>query len=139
MIIQRNWVQPIHRHFLINTDVPCWCVHNICMKHQYIQVFVSCESRWQAKKLVDSLLNDQIIACAQILPKVESFYRWQGQIESAVECLVLMKTMANQFSLLEQEINKLHSYETPEIIAVPLVDGSTEYLNWINEQIKPQD
>ena len=107
------------------------------MKIQCIQVFVSCESVEQAKTVVDSLLKDQIIACAQILPKVESFYRWQGQIESAHECLLLLKTTAAQFSAIEQTVKGLHSYDTPEIIATPITAGSTDYLDWINEQIKP--
>lgn len=109
------------------------------MNESFIQVFVSCESMQQAKTMVDSLLNDQIIACAQILPTVKSFYRWQGRIETAEECLLLLKSTAAQFTRIEQTIKKLHSYQVPEIIAVPLVNGSTEYLNWINEQIKPQD
>ena len=61
------------------------------MENQYIQVFVSCASREEAKSLVDALLNDQIIACAQILPGIESFYRWQGQTERAEECLLLLR------------------------------------------------
>ncbi len=109
------------------------------MKFDYIQVLVSCESTEQAKTMVDSLLNDQIIACAQILPKIESFYRWRGQIESSEECLLLLKTAASQFAAIEQRITSLHSYQTPEIIAVPIVAGTTEYLQWIDEQIKPQN
>ncbi len=106
------------------------------MKSEFIQVLVSCESAKQAKTMVDSLLNDQIIACAQIMPTIESFYRWQGQIERAEESLLLLKTRADQFAAIEKKIKSLHSYKVPEIIAIPLVDGSTGYLNWINEQIK---
>lgn len=106
------------------------------MKSEFIQVLVSCESAKQAKTMVDSLLNDQIIACAQIMPTIESFYRWQGQIERAEESLLLLKTRADQFAAIEKKIKSLHNYKVPEIIAIPLVDGSTGYLNWINEQIK---
>jgi len=114
-------------------------MHNICMKSEFIQVLVSCETSEQAKKMVDSLLNDQMIACAQLVPKIESFYRWQGQIETSKEILLLLKTKATQFEAIEQRIKSLHSYKTPEIIAVPIVNGSNEYLNWINEQIKPHN
>lgn len=94
------------------------------MDTQFIQVFISCASKSQAKTMVDSLLEDQIIACAQILPKVESYYRWQGQKETAEECLLLLKSTAAQFTLIEQTVKKLHSYQTPEIIAVPIMNGS---------------
>lgn len=107
------------------------------MDSQFIQVYISCTSRSQAKSMVDSLLEDQIIACAQIMPKIESFYRWQGQIERADEYLLIVKSKKDQFAAIKSTVVKLHSYEVPEIIAVPVVDGSTEYLNWINEQIKP--
>lgn len=106
------------------------------MKSTYLQVFVSCASRAEAKSLVDSLLNDQIIACAQILPKVESFYRWQGQIESAQEVLLVLKTLQKHFKAIEAVVSELHSYETPEIIAVPIVEGSQKYLNWIDDEIR---
>ena len=109
------------------------------MKSEFIQVFVSCESKSQAKSIIDNLLNEEIIACAQILPGVESFYHWHGQTVQSSECLLLLKSHRNHFKTIEAKIKKLHSYEVPEIIAVPIVDGSKEYLNWINEQIKPQD
>lgn len=104
------------------------------MKCQHIQVFISCQDINEAKKLVESLLTDQIIACAQIIPSVESFYRWQGQIAHDRECLLLLKTQQRHFAAIEHVVNKLHSYDVPEIIAVPLVEGSTEYMKWIDEQ-----
>lgn len=106
------------------------------MNNEFIQVFVSCASKQEAKTLVDSLLNDQIIACAQILPQVESFYRWQGQIESAKEVLLLLKTKSACFEAIKVSIMQQHSYDTPEIIAVPIVDGLPEYLNWIEDEVK---
>lgn len=97
---------------------------------------VSCESTAQAKSMVESLLNDQIIACAQILNQMESFYRWQGQIASCEECLLLLKTQQHHFAAIETTVKNMHSYEVPEIIAVPIVEGSTEYLKWINEETR---
>ena len=104
------------------------------MNNDCIQVFVSCESTAQAESLVESLLADQIIACAQILPQVQSFYRWQGQTTQATESLLLLKTQQQHYKAIETTIKELHSYEVPEIIAVPIVAGEAEYLNWINEQ-----
>lgn len=106
------------------------------MKNDFIQVFVSCESRQQAKTMVDSLLEAHIIACAQILPKIESFYHWQGQIERSEECLLILKSTGAQFPALQQLVNDLHSYDIPEVVAVPIVAGSPDYLKWINEHVK---
>lgn len=106
------------------------------MKSEAIQVFVSCESRQEAQKLADSMLNNQLIACAQIVNGVESFYRWQGQIERSSEVLLILKTVQANFEAVNNAIKALHSYETPEIIAVPIVDGSSDYLKWIDEQVK---
>ncbi|MCB1582454.1 MAG: divalent-cation tolerance protein CutA [Marinicella sp.] len=105
------------------------------MNNDFLQVFVSCETRQQAKSMVDSLLHEQIIACAQILPQMESFYRWQGQIESACEFLLILKTQQKHLKAIEMLIKQMHSYETPEIIAVPIVDGLSEYLNWIENEV----
>lgn len=104
------------------------------MNQSAIQVFVSCETEKQAKTMVESLLNDQIVACGQIVPKIESFYRWQGRVERAEECLLILKTQAKHFDAIEKRIKELHSYDTPEIIAMPVTQGATEYLKWINEQ-----
>ncbi len=104
------------------------------MKSSFIQVFVSCESTAQAKLMVESLLNDQIIACAQILPAVESHYRWQGKVTQDTETLLLLKSQYKHFEAIEATVKKLHSYDVPEIIAVPIVAGEQDYLNWINEQ-----
>ena len=104
------------------------------MKFQYIQVFISCQDSGEAKKMVESLLADQIIACAQIIPTVESFYRWQGQIVNDRECLLMLKTRQQHFAAIKQRVRAMHSYDVPEIIAVPLVEGSTEYMKWIDEQ-----
>ncbi|VAW43973.1 hypothetical protein MNBD_GAMMA02-724 [hydrothermal vent metagenome] len=79
------------------------------MENQFIQVFVSCESAEQAKVMLDSLLSDQIIACAQTLLKVESFCRWRGQIETAEEFSIyqsFLKSTASQFTVIEQTIIK---------------------------------
>ncbi|TDR23317.1 divalent-cation tolerance protein CutA [Marinicella litoralis] len=106
------------------------------MEIPFIQVFISCATRSQAQSMVDSMLEAQIIACAQIMPKIESFYRWHGQTERAEEYLLIVKSKKDHFIAIEATVKRLHSYEVPEILAVPVVDGSTDYLNWINEQLK---
>jgi periplasmic divalent cation tolerance protein len=104
------------------------------MNFPYIQVIISCPDQALARKLVERLLSDQIIACGQLIPKVESFYRWKGQNVCDEECLLLLKTRQAHFQAISAVVEELHSYDVPELIAVPLVDGSTDYLKWIDEQ-----
>lgn len=105
------------------------------MKTAHIQVMVSCASESEAEEIVNALLARRLVACGQILQSVESFYRWQGQIERASECLLLLKTQARVFAAVEAVVLEHHSYEVPEIVATPLVAGSLKYLQWIDEQI----
>ena len=80
------------------------------------------------------LVGAHLAACVQILPEMESVYRWQGEIERQTEVLLLAKTSKTQFDELEREVRALHSYETPEIIAVPDDCGSAPYLEWLIEE-----
>jgi periplasmic divalent cation tolerance protein len=91
----------------------------------------------EATRLADLLIGAHLAACVQILPEMESVYRWEGKIERQSEILLLAKTTAGKFADLEREVRALHSYETPEIVAVPIVTGSTPYLEWLSESLKP--
>jgi periplasmic divalent cation tolerance protein len=86
----------------------------------------------EAARLADMLVVAHLAACVQILPEMESVYRWQGKIERAPEILLLAKTTKSKFEELEREVRALHSYDTPEIIAVPVVAGSARYLEWLS-------
>ncbi|MCA1578902.1 MAG: divalent-cation tolerance protein CutA [Acidobacteria bacterium] len=103
-----------------------------------IVVFLTAASGEEATRLADLLVGAHLAACVQILPEMESVYRWQGQIERQSENLLIVKTTAGKFAELETEVRALHSYETPEIVAVPIVAGSQPYLNWLSESVKPQ-
>jgi len=102
-----------------------------------IVVFLTASNGEEATRLADLLIGAQLAACVQILPEMESVYRWQGKIERQSEILLIAKTTAAKFADLEREVRVLHSYETPEIIAIPLVAGSTPYLEWLNNSLKP--
>ncbi|MHB8526232.1 MAG: divalent-cation tolerance protein CutA [Candidatus Acidiferrales bacterium] len=103
-----------------------------------IVVMVTCGSRAEAKKIARAVVEARLAACANVLGSpVESIYRWKGKVETAKEVLVLMKSTRKRFAALEREIRRLHSYETPEIIAVPIVEGSRTYLRWIEESVRP--
>ena len=97
---------------------------------------VTCSSSREARKIAGSLLDKRLVACANIVSDIGSSFWWRGKIESAMEVLVMMKTKKENFKKLENEVKKLHSYEVPEIIAIPIIMGSKQYLNWINEVIR---
>ena len=80
------------------------------------------------------LVGAHLAACVQIFPEMESVYRWQGKIERQPEILLIAKTIRSRFDELEREIRALHSYDTPEIVALPIVAGSAPYLDWLTEE-----
>ena len=94
-------------------------------------VFITAANREEAARIADMLVDSHLAACVQIMPEMESVYRWQGKIERAMEVLLIAKTVASKFGELEREVCALHSYETPEIVAVPIVAGSASYLEWL--------
>lgn len=82
------------------------------------------------------LVERELAACVQILPPITSIYRWQGKVEKAAEVLLFIKTTREAYAALETAIRENHSYETPEIIALPVESGSSSYLNWLHASIK---
>lgn len=81
------------------------------------------------------LVEEKLAACVQISGPIESIYRWKGKVEGTAEFLCLVKTREDLFAQVETAIKKRHSYQTPEIIAVPIVRGSTEYLSWLDDAL----
>ena len=98
---------------------------------QPIAVFITAPNKEEASRLADMLVSGKLAACVQILPAMESVYRWQGKIERQSEVLLIAKTFTSKFADLEIEVRALHSYETPEIVAVPLTALSEEYRQWL--------
>jgi periplasmic divalent cation tolerance protein len=95
-------------------------------------VLITCASAAEARKIGKVLVDRKLAACANILEApVRSIYRWKGQVESAKEYLVILKTSRKRFSAIESEVCHLHSYDVPEIIALPIDRGSRTYLHWI--------
>lgn len=99
--------------------------------NDYIIVLTTCNSSELASSIAGSLVNKQLAACVNIVNSVESVYQWQGKIEHDKELLLIIKTRKSLFSQVEQAIQELHNYELPEVIAVPIVAGAKNYLNWI--------
>ena len=100
-----------------------------------IVVFMTAANGEEAARLADMLVGAHLAACVQILPEIESVYRWEGKIERQSEVLLLAKTTRSKFDELEREVRALHSYDTPEIVAVPVTLGSAPYLEWLNASV----
>jgi periplasmic divalent cation tolerance protein len=106
------------------------------MMNGFIQVMTTVETKEQAQSIARYLVEEKLAACVQITGAAFSTYRWAGKIETAREYLCLIKTRKDLFARVESAIKKLHSYETPEIIAVPIENGSKEYLKWLDESLE---
>lgn len=104
------------------------------MAEAYVQVTTTTDSRQEAAEIAKSAVAERLAACAQLVGPIASTYWWEGEIESAEEWMVLFKTTAERFEALAVQITERHSYDTPEIIATPVVAGSDDYLSWIREQ-----
>jgi periplasmic divalent cation tolerance protein len=102
-----------------------------------IIVLATCGSTEEAKQIAHALIEKRLAACVNIATTaVESVYRWKGKIETAKEFPLLIKTTKPKFAALQREIERLHSYEVPEIIALPIRDGSRAYLRWLTESVR---
>jgi|ERR1017187_2065524 periplasmic divalent cation tolerance protein len=93
-------------------------------------------SEEEARKIAHHLVERQLAACVNIVPHIESIYRWQGKMESSREWLLLIKTTAEKFPAVRDAIRELHSYDLPECVAIGIQDGSSEYLEWIGQSVK---
>jgi periplasmic divalent cation tolerance protein len=96
-------------------------------------VITNAPDRAVADKIARALVDQKLAACVNILAQCSSVYRWQGNVETATEIPLLIKTRADIYAEVEAAIKSLHPYELPEIVAVPVVQGSPEYLAWIND------
>ncbi len=92
-------------------------------------------SQEEARRIAHALVERRLAACVNIVPGVESIYRWQGKVETAAEWLLLIKTTAEAFPRLRDTLAELHSYEVPECIALVVDEGETNYLEWIGESV----
>ncbi len=99
-------------------------------------VLTAAGSQEEAGTIARALLDRRLAACVNILPRIESIYRWQGKVESAQEWLLLIKTSEERFPAVCEAIRELHSYELPECIALNIEDGSPAYLKWLAESVK---
>ncbi len=99
-------------------------------------VLTAAGSKEEARKIARTLVERRLAACINILPQVESIYRWEGEIEDAQEWLLLIKTTGAAFERVRDAIRELHSYDVPECICISIENGSPEYLQWIGDSVE---
>ncbi len=102
----------------------------------FLVLFCTCGDEEEAMRLANGLVERRLAACVNILPPVKSIYRWKGEVQSATEYLLLIKTTEERFDALRDAIIEMHSYETPELIGVPIADGSEKYLAWLRKAFR---
>jgi periplasmic divalent cation tolerance protein len=98
---------------------------------EFIVVFVTCGSEEEALKIAHSLVEERLAACVNLVSPVRSIYRWKGKIWDEKEWILFIKTQKERFEELEKKVKSLHSYSVPEIIGLPIVEGSSSYLQWL--------
>lgn len=101
----------------------------------YVQVLTTAGSAEEAERICDALVEDRLAACVQVAGPVSSTYRWRGEVEREREWQCLAKTEARLFERVEAAIRRVHSYEEPEILAIPVLAGSRGYLDWISANL----
>jgi periplasmic divalent cation tolerance protein len=106
------------------------------MQPKFIVVLVTCGSEEEALKIAHSLIGNHLAACINLVSPVRSIYRWEGKILDEKEWILIIKTQKDRFKKLEKEVRSLHSYAVPEIIGLPVVEGSSSYLKWLEGMTK---
>ncbi|MBU0548803.1 MAG: divalent-cation tolerance protein CutA [Candidatus Omnitrophica bacterium] len=104
-----------------------------------IVIFITCTNNRQAKKIAKELLKERLVACVNIVDKIDSFFWWQGKVDSAREVLLIAKSKKTLMPGIIRQVKLLHSYQVPEVIALPIIAGNKDYIKWINQscQVSP--
>ena len=104
-------------------------------RNNYTIVLVTAPNLKVARVLCETALKSRLVACANLIPKIESHYWWQGKLESSAEVLILFKTTQAKLKALEKLIVERHPYDTPEFIVLPITAGNKRYLDWLNASV----
>lgn len=106
------------------------------MEKNTIIVFVTASNKEEAERIAKVLLENKLIACANIIGPVHSMFWWLGNIDTAQEYLIIMKTRRDLFERICEKVKALHSYQIPEVIATPIIDGLKQYMKWLDESLE---
>ena len=101
-----------------------------------VVVLMTATNGEEATRLAQMLVGAHLAACVQILPEIQSIYRWQGRVQRQAEVLLIAKTTKSKLGEIDREVRALHSYETPEIVALPITAGSAPYLSWLTASLE---
>ncbi len=101
-----------------------------------VVIFITCANRKEADKIGNELVAQKLVACVNIIDKVSSIFWWQKKVDSANEVLLIAKSKKSLMEKIIKQVKSLHSYEVPEVIALPIISGNKEYINWINESVR---
>ena len=103
-----------------------------------VVVLVTCSSAEEAGRIARALVEERLAACVNVSSPIRSVYRWQGKLTDDEEVLLVIKTTRELFDPLRRAVEKLHSYQVPEVICLPVIDGAPNYLNWIGASVAPE-
>ena len=106
------------------------------MTAEHVVIFVTAPNSEEAQKIAHALLERRKAACANIVPSVASLFWWQGELDAAREALIIVKTRAARVDQVVQLVKQVHSYATPEVIALPILSGNDDYLRWIEAETR---
>lgn len=106
------------------------------MQAASVVVLVTCPSKEEAEKIAQHIVNEKLAACVNIVPGLTSYFWWEGKVEKSSEVLLVVKSKLNLIEELISEIRKNHSYTVPEIIALPILAGNKDYLEWLDKSVK---
>jgi periplasmic divalent cation tolerance protein len=101
-----------------------------------IVVLSTCGSEEEAVRIAKRLVEGRVAACVNLIPRIRSIYRWEGKVEDATEWMLLIKTSRERYDALAAVLESAHSYELPEVLALPVVAGSPNYLAWLDSELK---
>jgi periplasmic divalent cation tolerance protein len=101
-----------------------------------VVIFITCANRNEADKIANELVAQKLVACVNIVDKVNSIFWWQDKVDSANEVLLIAKSKKSLMEKIIRQVKSQHSYQVPEVIALPIISGNKEYINWINESVR---
>jgi len=104
--------------------------------HENVVIFITTGTDEEAQEVAKALLNNRLAACVNIVPKINSLFWWHSKLDSAQESLLIVKSKTSLVNEIVRLVKEVHSYETPEIIALPIIGGNPDYLDWIGKEVK---
>jgi periplasmic divalent cation tolerance protein len=102
---------------------------------EYVVIFITAPDEEEAARIARTIVEERLAGCVNIIKGVRSIYSWEGKVEDEDEVLMVVKTKKTLFSAVEKRVKELHSYSVPEIISIPLIEGSEEYLKWLKHEL----